>query len=367
MIETSALRKTGIDELLDRVLLEAEVLELKAHGNGMASGTVIEALVSEGKGKVVHAIVQDGTLKAGDVVLAGQAYGKVRRIYDHNGKVVKKAGPSIPVEILGLNELPTAGERFFVVKDIKAAKEVAEKRLTHAREAELARSRTTKDEFFEKIEESRRERIRLVLKADVAGSLEVLRNTLTQMSNDEVMVEIVHAGVGSVTETDVQLALTSEGQVIAFNVAPDSKARTTAERERVVLRRYNVIYELTEEIERQMLGLLAPETIEVDTGKAEVLQLFRSSRWGNIAGCSVTEGTIKNSSRVRVIRDGSKVYEGKLASLRHVKDDVREVKAGTECGLSVEGFGDIQAGDVLQAYDLVEQERSLEDLAKSDR
>jgi len=366
MVETSALRGTGIEELLDRVLLEAEVMELKAHGKGMASGTVIEALVSEGKGKVVHAIVQDGTLKAGDVVLAGQAYGKIRRIYDHASKVIKKAGPSTPVELLGLNELPIAGERFFVVKDTKAAKEVAEKRLTHAREAELARGKTTKDDFFDKIEESRRERIRIVLKADVAGSLEVLRNTLTEMSNDEVMVDIVHSGVGAVTETDVQLALTSEGEVIAFNVAPDSKARNTAERERVKIKRYNVIYELTEEIERQMLGLLAPETVEVETGKAEVLQLFRSSRWGTIAGCAVTEGVIRNSSHVRVFRGKVRVHEGKLASLRHLKDDVREVKMGTECGLNVEGFESIEPGDVIEAFDLVEQERSLEDLASKE-
>ncbi|MBC8328359.1 MAG: translation initiation factor IF-2 [Planctomycetes bacterium] len=364
IIETSALRKTGIDELLDRVLLEAEVLELKAHGKGMASGTVIEALVSEGKGKVVHAIVQDGTLQAGDVVLAGQAYGKVRRIYDHNGKVVKTAGPSVPVEILGLNELPTAGERFFVVKDLKAAKDVAEKRLTHAREAELARGKTTRDDFFDKIEVSRREHIRLVLKADVSGSLEVLRHTLTAMSNDEVMVDIVHSGVGAVTETDVQLALTSEGQVVAFNVAPDSKARNTAERERVKIKRYNVIYELTEDLERQILGLLAPETIEVETGKAEVLQLFRSSRWGTIAGCAVTEGVVRNSSHVRVLRGKVKVHQGKLGSLRHVKDDVREVKAGSECGLNVDGYDGIEPGDVIEAFDLIEKERSLEDLAK---
>ncbi|RMH02358.1 MAG: translation initiation factor IF-2, partial [Planctomycetota bacterium] len=362
MVETSALRKTGIDDLLDRVLLEAEVLELKAHTKGMASGTVLEALVSEGKGKVAHALVQDGTLKTGDIVLAGYSYGKVRRIYDHNGKVVKKAGPSTPVEILGLNELPQAGEKFYVVRDLKAAKEVAEKRQALNREAELARTRTDKEGFFDRIEESRRERIRIVLKADVAGSLEVLRSTLTEMSNDEVMIDIVHAGVGSVTETDVQLALAAEGSIIAFNVAPDAKARATAERERVEISRFNVIYELTEEIERRMLGLLAPETVEVETGRAQVLQLFRSSRWGTIAGCSVTDGVVKRSSKVRILRDGEQVHAGELASLRHLKDDVREVKAGTECGLKVADFDDVQVGDEIVAFDLVEQERSLEEV-----
>ncbi len=365
IVETSALRKTGLDDLLERVLLEAEVLEIKAHPHGQAMGIVLEGMVSEGKGKVAHILIQDGTLTPGDVVLCGDAYGKVRRIYDHNGKTVKSAGPSAPVEIIGLSELPTGGQKIFVVRDMKAAKEVAEKRAQLAREQELARTAVAEDEFLEHIDAANRDQIRLIVKADVGGSLEVLKSALARMSNEKVAVEVIHSGVGAVTETDVMLAKTAEALVVAFNIAPDAKARRTAERERVELMRCNVIYDLTEAIEEMILGKIGPEFEEQVTGSAEVLALFKSSRWGSVAGCSVNDGVFRNSSHAHVIRDGKTIFSGKLASLRHLKDDVKEVKAGMECGLRVEEFDGVEVGDTVQAYDLIEIAPQL-DLSEKD-
>ncbi len=365
IVETSALRKTGLDDLLERVLLEAEVLEIKAHPHGQAMGIVLEGMVSEGKGKVAHILIQYGTLTPGDVVLCGDAYGKVRRIYDHNGKTVKSAGPSAPVEIIGLSELPTGGQKIFVVRDMKAAKEVAEKRAQLAREQELARTAVAEDEFLEHIDAANRDQIRLIVKADVGGSLEVLKSALARMSNEKVAVEVIHSGVGAVTETDVMLAKTAEALVVAFNIAPDAKARRTAERERVELMRCNVIYDLTEAIEEMILGKIGPEFEEQVTGSAEVLALFKSSRWGSVAGCSVNDGVFRNSSHAHVIRDGKTIFSGKLASLRHLKDDVKEVKAGMECGLRVEEFDGVEVGDTVQAYDLIEIAPQL-DLSEKD-
>ncbi|MDP6941544.1 MAG: translation initiation factor IF-2 [Planctomycetota bacterium] len=354
IVETSALHKTGLDELLERVLLESEVLEIKAHPHGQAMGIVLEGMVSEGKGKVAHILIQDGTLKTGDVVLCGDSYGKVRRIYDHNGKVIQTAGPSVPVEIIGLSELPTAGQKIFVVRNMKAAKDVAEKRAQLAREQELARTSVAQDEFLEHIDAANRDQIRLIVKADVGGSLEVLKTSLAQMSGAKVAVEVIHSGVGAVTESDVLLAKTADALVVAFNIAPDAKARKTAERERVEIMRCNVIYDLTEAIEEMILGKIGPEFEEQTTGSAEVLALFKSSRWGSVAGCSVLEGVFRNSSHAHVIRDGKTLFSGKLASLRHLKDDVKEVKAGMECGLRVEEYDGVEVGDTIQAYDLIE-------------
>ncbi|PCH78774.1 MAG: translation initiation factor IF-2 [Planctomycetota bacterium] len=354
VIETSALRHTGIDDLLERIALESEVLELRAHPNGQAHGVVMEALVSEGKGKVAHLLIKDGTLKAGDVVLCGDAFGKIRRIYDHNGTVIKQAGPSTPVEVLGLNEMPSAGQKFYVVRDLKAAKEVAEKRAMLAREQELTRQNVSQEDFLEHIDASQLERLRLVVKADVGGSLEVLKSSLQAISNSEIVVEIVHSGVGAVTETDVILAATAGAIVVAFNVKPDSKARNAAEKERVEIMKCGVIYDLLEEIEKRVLGKMGPEYVEEETGAAEVLQLFKSSRWGTIAGSAVTEGVVRNSSTVRVFRDGKELTKNTLDSLRHVKDDVKEVKAGSECGIKVHDFDDIQVGDIIKAFDIRE-------------
>lgn len=362
VVELSALRKQGLDGLLERVMLEAELLDLKAHAKGDAMGIVIEASLEQGRGKMVTVLVQDGTLKTKDVVLAGHTYGKVRLMFDHNGKPLKEAGPSTPIELSGLEELPQAGEKFYVVKDAKAAKAVSDKRIQHRTEIERAsQSKVSMSNIFEKIDESQAKRLRFVVKADVQGSLEVLKQTLESMSTGEVIVDIIHSGVGGVSETDVMLANTAEGIVIAFHVAPDGKAKRTAEKERVEIRRYEVIYDLVEDIEKAIEGLLAPDTIEEVCGHAIVQEVFRSSRFGTIAGVKIESGFIKRSCRVRLIRDGKPIYTAPLSSLRRFKDDVREVTEGNECGLKIENYEDIKPGDELEVIEVIEKARTLEE------
>ncbi|TAH37883.1 MAG: translation initiation factor IF-2 [Planctomycetota bacterium] len=365
MVPVSALRKTGLDTLLERVLLEAEILQLRAHMEGEASGTVLEAKVSEGRGKVADILVQDGTLHTGDVVLSGHTYGKIRLMFNDEGKPIKEAPPATPVELLGLNELPTAGDRFYVVRDLASAKEVAEKRLLHIREQERAeRAKLSSTEtLFARMEASKTHRVRLIVKADVQGSLEVLRNTLQGLSTEEVTVEIVHSGVGAITETDVNLAETTGAMVIGFNMLPDEKARVAAERAGVEIRRYSVIYELIEDVQKAMAGLLAPEQSEEVRGHVEVRAVFRSSKYGNIAGCFVTDGVVARAHRCRLVRDGKLIYEGQLESLRRLKDDVREVKAGLECGIKLKNYEDIKEGDVIESYEIVHKARELENAA----
>ena len=363
MIEVSALRKQNIDGLLERVLLEAEVLDLKAHARGDALGTILEAKLETGRGKMITVLVQDGTLRVKDVMLAGPTYGKIRLMFDHNGKPVKTAGPATPVEISGLDELPEVGDMFYVVKDAKAAKQVAEKRLLHKTElVRASQSKISLSNIFAKIDESRAKHLRFVIKADVQGSAEVLKNTLKEMSTDEVIIDIVHAAVGGVSETDVTLAQTAEGIVIAFGVNPDGKAKRAAEREGVEIRRYDVIYDLVDDIEKSIEGLLAPDTFEEECGHGEVLEVFRSSRWGSIAGVQITSGVVRRSNKVRVIRGGRTVYESTLESLRRFKDDVREVQEGNECGLKIVNFDDIKNGDELEFIEVVEKARSLEEV-----
>ncbi|MHC4823117.1 MAG: translation initiation factor IF-2 [Planctomycetota bacterium] len=363
MVEVSALRKEGIDALLERVLLEAEVMGLKAHAKGDAMGIVLEAKLEKGKGKVASVLVQDGTLKAKDVVLSGHTFGKIRLMFDHNGKPLKEAGPSTPVDLLGLDELPAVGETFYVIGDVKSAKAVAEKRSLHKKEIEMSKGAgVTLSNLFEKIDESNAQRLRLVLKADVQGSLEVLKESLTALSTEEVIVDVIHSGVGGITETDVTLAETAEAIILGFHVVPEGKARKEAERVKVEIRRYEIIYELLEDIEKAVVGMLAPETVENVIGHADVLDVFRSSRWGTIAGCRVSDGTIKRASNARLIRDGKIIYQAPLASLRHFKDDVREVAAGNDCGIKIEGYEDIKVGDVVEAVEVIEVERTLEDI-----
>lgn len=363
MIEVSALKKEGIDALLERVLLEAEVMGLKAHAKGDAMGIVLEAKLEKGKGKVASVLVQDGTLKAKDVVLSGATFGKIRLMFDHNGKPLKEAGPSTPVDLLGLDELPVVGETFFVIGDVKSAKAVAEKRSLHKKELEMSKGAgVTLSNLFEKIDESNAQRLRLVLKADVQGSLEVLKESLAALSTDEVIVDVIHSGVGGITETDVTLAETAEAIILGFHVVPEGKARKEAERVKVEIRRYEVIYELLEDIEKAVVGMLAPETVENVIGHADVLDVFRSSRWGTIAGCRVSDGTIKRASNARLIRGGKIIYQAPLASLRHFKDDVREVAAGNDCGIKIENYEDIKVGDVVEAVEVIEVERTLEDI-----
>jgi translation initiation factor IF-2 len=363
MVEVSALRMAGIDDLLERVLLEAEVLDLKAHIRGDAMGTILEAKLEKGRGKVVTVLVQDGTIKSKDVVLAGYTFGKVRLIFDHNGKPLKSAGPGIPIEISGLEELPAVGEQFYVVKDAKVAKEVADKRQLHRTEIERAsKSKVSLSNIFDRIDESNAQHIKFVVKADVQGTVEVLRNTLSEMSTSEVILDVVHSGVGGVSDNDVTLAHTAEGVVIAFNVAPDNKAKQTAEREGVEIRRYEVIYDVVDDIEKAIEGLLTPDTIEEICGHAVVLEVFRSSRWGTIAGCRIESGVARRSCRARLIRDGKPIFTGQLESLRRFKDDAREVTEGNECGLKIENYDDIKAGDEIELIDVIEKARTLEEV-----
>ncbi len=366
MVEVSALRKQGVEALLERVMLEAEVLDLQAHAKGDALGTIIEAKLEKGRGKMITVLVQDGTLKPKDVVLAGPTFGKLRLMFDSNGKALKQAGPSTPVEISGLEELPPIGEKFYVVKDAKAAKAVAEKRMMHRTELDRARrTKVSMQNVFEKLDESNAERLRFVLKGDVQGSVEVLKATLEDMSTEEVIVDVVHSGVGAINESDVTLAQTAGGVVIAFHVAPDNKARVTAEKEGIEIRRYDVIYDLIEDVQKGIEGLLAPDRVEEVCGHASVLEVFRSSRWGTIAGCMVDSGVVRRSCKARLIRDGKPIYTAALASLRRFKDDVREVTEGTECGLKLEDFEDIKAGDELEFLEITEKARSLEEAQAS--
>jgi len=351
VIEVSALRKTGIDALLERILLEAELLGLKAHPSGDALGVVLEATLEKGKGKVATVLVQDGTLRTKDVVLAGTTYGKIRLMFDHAGKPLKEAGPGTPVQILGLEELPPIGEKFYVVDELQSAKDVAEKRalLKTERDRREKSANVTAANLFDKLDESQVERLRYVLKADAQGSLEVIKKTLEELGNEDVIIEVMHAAVGGVTESDVLLASTAKAAILAFNVVPEGKARKEAERVRVAVREYEVIYELFEAVEKEIAGKLEPEAVESVIGSAEVLQIFRSSRWGAVAGCRVISGVLRRNCVARVIRDGKKIYEAPFDSLRVLKDDVREVEAPKECGLKVKNFEDIKVGDVIEA------------------
>ncbi len=363
MVEVSALKGEGLEALLERILLEAELLDLKAHAKGDAMGVVIEAKLEKGKGKVASVLIQDGTLKAKDVVLSGPTYGKIRLMFDHNGKPLKEAGPSTPVDILGLEELPPVGETFYVVDDIRSAKSVADKRAMMAKEEDQSKgSGVTLQNLFAKIDESNAEHLRLILKADVQGSLEVLKQSLLEMSSEEVIVDVILSGVGGVSLTDVQLADTASAVILAFGVPTEGKARKEAERLNVEIRTYDVIYQLLEEVEDAIDGMLEPDTVEEVVGHAEVMEMFRSSRWGTIAGCRVTDGVIRRSSFARVIRDGKQLLEGPLSSLRHFKDDVREVAEGNECGLKVDDFEGLQQGDIIEAVDYVQVERTLEEV-----
>jgi translation initiation factor IF-2 len=354
VVEVSGLHKKGIDALLERILLEAELLGLKAHSTGDAMGVVLEATLEKGKGKVATVLVQDGTLRSKDVVLAGTTYGKIRLMFDHAGKPLKEAGPGTPVQILGLEELPPIGEKFYVVDELQSAKDVAEKRalLKTERDRREKSANVTAANLFDKLDESQVERLRYVLKADAQGSLEVIKKTLEEFGNEEVMIEVMHAGVGGVTESDVLLASTAKAAILAFNVVPEGKARKEAERVRVAIREYEVIYELFEAVEKEIAGKLEPEAVETVIGSAEVLQIFRSSRWGAVAGCRVTSGVLRRNCVARVIRDGKKVFEAPFDSLRVLKDDVREVEAPKECGLKVKNFEDIKVGDVIEAVSI---------------
>lgn len=359
-VHISAKAGTGIDELLEAILLQAEVLELTAVYDAMASGVVIESRLDKGRGPVATVLVQDGTLNQGDIVLCGLEYGRVRAMKDELGREVKSAGPSIPVEILGLSGVPTAGDEATVVRDEKKAREVALYRQGKFREVKLARQQKAKlENMFANMNEGEVAEVNLVLKADVQGSIEAISDSLMKLSTDEVKVKIVGSGVGGITETDASLAAASNAIILGFNVRADASARKMIEAEEIDLRYYSVIYELLDEVKQAMTGMLAPEFKQEIIGLAEVRDVFRSPKLGAIAGCMVTEGIVKRSNPIRVLRDNVVIYEGELESLRRFKDDMQEVRNGMECGIGVKNYNDVRVGDQIEVYQIVEVQRTL--------
>lgn len=361
MVPVSAKTRQGLEDLLEMILLVAEMQELKANPNRPARGTVIEARLDKGRGPVATVLVQNGTLEVGDNLVAGTTWARVRAMLDHKGRRVKKAPPSMPVEVLGFAEVPQAGDQFFVVPDEKTARQIAEKRASRKREEEFraAAPRVSLDDLFRQIREGQVKELRIIIKADVQGSAEALKEALERLTTEEVKVSIIHQGVGAITETDIMLASASNAIIIGFNVRPDVNARRVAEREKVDIRLYRVIYEAIDDVKKAMSGLLEPEYREVFLGRAEVRKIFKISKVGTVAGCYVTEGKITREAGVRLLRDGKVIYEGKLASLKRFKDDVREVAQGYECGLSLEKYNEIQEGDIIEAYTMEAVKREL--------
>ncbi|HKX45719.1 MAG TPA: translation initiation factor IF-2, partial [Planctomycetota bacterium] len=363
VIPVSGLKGIGLEDLLERVFLEGELLDLRAHQDGIASGIVLEAEIQQGRGIVAHLLVQDGSLNRGDVILAGEGYGKVRSITNDRGETLESAGPSLPVEVTGLDKLPGIGERFHVVPDgLQAAKEVAEERARANRMMSLAdRQSIRRENLFEAVAAAEKPAVNLIVKADVQGSVEVLRQQLSELQHAEVQVKVVHAGVGPVTESDVDLAAaTSSGAtVLAFHVATNGKARQNAERAGVQIKNYTVIYELLDDVRKLMEGSLSPEISEQISGHVEIRRVFKSSKFGNIAGCYVLDGTIARDSKLRLLRDGIVVFTGEIGSLRREKDEAREVREGFECGVLIKNYNDVQEGDVIETFRLIATKRTI--------
>ncbi len=352
MVPVSAKTGDGIDHLLDTMLLEADIRELRANKNRRATGVVIESALHRGRGAVATVLVQNGTLRVGDIVVAGGTFGKVRALIDDRGKQVKKAGPSIPVEVMGLSDVPAAGDMLMVVSDERVARETAEKRATRRRDVRISATgnqRVSLETFMSMPAEGRKV-LNLIIKADGQGSLEALRARMESLSTDDVEIRVIHGGVGAISPNDVNLASASNGVLIGFNIRPDETARRLAENEGVDLRFYQVIYEIEDDLKKAMRGMLSPVEREVVLGRAEVRQVFKVSRVGTIVGCYVTSGKIARNAKVRVVRDAAVVFDGEIESLRRFKDDVREVAEGFECGIQVAKFQDLKEGDVIEAY-----------------
>ncbi|MFO1391798.1 MAG: translation initiation factor IF-2 [Agitococcus sp.] len=360
VVKVSAHSGQGIDDLLEAILNQAELLELTAVESGSAQGIVIEARVDKGRGAVASLLVQRGTLNTGDLVLAGQYYGRVRAMTDENGQPTKSAGPSIPVEILGLPEAPNAGDEFMVVDDERKAREVAEFRATKERQNRLARQQGTKlENLFANIGKQEAAMVNIILKADVRGSLEAITQALNDLSTDDVRVSIVSSGVGAITESDVTLAESTNAAILGFNVRADNAAKQKCQQDEIDVRYYSIIYEMIDDVKAAMSGLLTPERRETILGVAQVREVFRSSRFGAAAGCMVLEGTVYRHKPIRVLRDEVVVFQGELESLRRFKDDMQEVRHGMECGMAVKGYNDIRTGDKIEVYDVQHVKRTL--------
>lgn len=356
--EISAKKKIGIEELLETLTVVAELADLKANPNRYAYGSVVEGKLDKGRGAVATLLVENGTLRASDPIVVGAAYGRVRQMLDDKGRVIKEALPGTPVEITGLNEVPVAGDKFMVFETEKKARSVGETRM----KAKIEKDRNSGaalslDDLYSQIKEGQIIDLNIIVKADVQGTAEAVKASLEKIDVDGVRVNVIRSTVGAISESDVILASASQAIIYGFNVRPDAKVRNKAEEENVEIRLHNVIYKMVEEIETAMKGMLAPEYHEVITGQAEIRQVIKASKIGNIAGCYVTDGSIKRNCGIRLIRDGIVVYEGKLASLRRFKDDVKEVNAGFECGLNIENYNDIKEGDIIEGYVMEEVEK----------
>ncbi len=358
-VPVSALKKEGIDNLLEMVLLVAEMKELKANPNKAARGTIIEAQLDRGRGPVATVLVQSGTLKVGDPIVVGNTYGKVRAMTDDKGRKLKKAGPSTPVEVLGISEVPYAGDTFYVAKSEKQARQVAETVIAKGR-VDMIKATPNKvslDDLYSQIQSGSVKELNIVVKADVQGSVEAVRQSLEKLSNEEVRIHTLHGGVGAINDSDVMLAAASGAIIIGFNVRPESSAKSYADEQKVDIRLYRVIYNAIEDIQAAMKGMLDPEFVEKVTGHAEVRQTFKASGVGTIAGSYVLDGTLSRNSQVRILRDNTVIYEGEFAGLKRFKDDVKEVRDGYECGLSFNKFNDVKEGDIVEAFIMEEVPR----------
>jgi len=359
-VNVSAHTGEGIDALLEAVLLQAEVLELRAPTTGLAGGVVIESSLEKGRGAVATVLVKRGTLKLGDAIIAGSEFGRVRAMFDENGAAVESAPPSMPVVVLGLSGAPNAGDEVLAVENERKAREVAMYRQSKSRDVKLARQTTRAEDMFSQLGEQKAGTVAVLVKGDAQGSVEALREALEKLSTEEVQVKLVASGLGGITVSDVQLAAASKALIIGFNVRADSGAREAMKETGVEVRYYSIIYEAIDDVRQMMTGLLRPEIKEQIVGVAQVREVFRSSKFGVVAGCLVTEGYVRRNNPIRVLRDNVVIFEGALESLRRFKDDVNEVRAGTECGIGVKNYQDVRAGDQIECFARVEVARTLQ-------
>jgi translation initiation factor IF-2 len=362
VVRTSGLSGQGVDDLLDTLLLTAELHEYRGNTSRDASGVCLESFRDEGRGPIAWMIVRNGTLRIGDVVLVGEAYGRVRMLYDERDREVTEAGPSTPVRVAGLDIVPKAGDKFYVLPDLEIAREIAEKRRVRDRVQALANrgGRRTLDDILQAAREGEVQDLNVIVKADTPGSLEALRGEVGKFEHPEVRVKILHDGVGGVNESDVYLAAASDAIIVAFHVIAEDRAQQLAQAEGVEIRRYNIIYEVIDEIRQTLEGMLRPEKKEITTGRAIVLRVFNISKFGSIAGCRVLNGTIERSNRIHLIRDQKVLNNYGIGSLRREKDDVKEVREGMECGIRLENFSDVKEGDLFEAYRIEEVRRTLD-------
>ena len=350
IVPVSAKQKMGIDDLLEAILLVSDSMDIRANPNGKVLGTVIEAQVEKAKGVIATLLVQNGSLEMGDIIVAGTSMGRIRAMFDYRNRKLRKAGPSMPVLVMGLSDVPAAGDIFQVYKNDREARAVVEERKTQAQNRQAAVPKATLEQLFERYQAGETRELCLLLKADVQGSLEPIVSELKDLNKSEIKVTILQAEAGNVSENDVMLAAASKAIVLGLNVTADTAARRLAEAEGVSIRLYDIIYRLTEDIEKALKGMLEPEFKEVPLGKAEVLAVFNISKVGNIAGCRVTQGEVRRNGKARVLRAGKVIFEGDISSLKHERDDVREVRQGYDCGISFRNFDDMQAGDQIECY-----------------